>query len=156
MYSDESANFNLNELDNITGEQSKLIQNILQETNPLECEMLGKKTVEQIAKGKSFDSVEGGRHLSFVETISVISGIATVIQLAIFVIGNMVKKSEDEEEQTETDNEQVKEKAKEKIKEIISSRPELKKLEKITEQDNEILDKIINETIKNRKTEIKV
>ena len=152
MDTDKSMDFDLNELNDISDEKSELIQNILQETNPLECEMLGKKTVEQIAKGKSFDSVEGGRHLSFVETISVISGIATVIQLAIFVIGNMVKKPKADEEQTETDNEQVKKNAKEKIKEIISSRPELKKLEKITEQNSEILEKIINETIKNRRT----
>jgi hypothetical protein len=147
MNTDKSMNFDLNELNNISDEQSELIQNILWETKPEECNILGKKTIRQISKGRKFDSVEGGRHMSFVETISVLSGIATMIQLAIFVIGNLRQKSEVEEE-----DEQTKQEAKDKVKSLMSSHPESKKLEKIAESDSAILDKIINESIRSRKT----
>lgn len=142
----DNMRLDLNELNDIIAGQSETIQNILWETKPEECQILGKKTVRQISQGKKFDSVESGRHLSFVETISVLSGIATMIQLVLFVIGNLRSGSEAADE-----DEPVEQEVRDKVKSLISSHPESKKLEKIAADDGAVLDKIINETIRMRK-----
>jgi hypothetical protein len=154
MSLEETVSFNLTELNNITEEQSELIQNVLQQIKPIECEILGKKTIAQISKGKSFDAVEGGRHLSLVETISILSGIATITQLAIIIIQNLKNKSTENAEQTLTDDdtEQIKNETMQSIKEAISKHLELKKLDKITNEDNAILDEIVTELLKDMKS----
>jgi len=154
MSFEESISFNLAKLNNITEEQSELIQNVLRQIKPIECEILGKKTVEQISKGKNFDAVEGGRHMSFVEAISLLSGIATITQLAIMIIQNLKNKSTKNAEQTLTDD-VIRNETKESIKEISSKHLKLKKLDKITNQDNTILDEIVNKVLNDLKGDSK-
>ena len=147
MNFEESTSFSLAGLNNVAEEQSELIQNVLRHTKPIECEILGKKTVEQISKGKNFDAVEGGRHMSFVEAISLLSGIATITQLAIMIIQNVKSNSTKDAEQPLTDDD-IRNKTKESIKELTSKHLHLKKLDKITDQDNAIIDEVVAEVLK--------
>src|ERR1700754_3420994 len=89
---DETLPLHLTNLRNRTDEQVAVIRNVLAQVKPVQSEILGEETVTAISKGDDFEAFGGGRHISFMETITVLSGIATIIQLAMVIIQGLRNK----------------------------------------------------------------
>jgi hypothetical protein len=119
-----------------TDEQTELIQEILEEVQPFECELLGQRTVRKIAKGKEFESIEGGRHLNFTEAISLLALIASISQLVIFTLVELRKIIVAPKDQLILESKKI-------VLKKIHDDPKLKDLEPIILHDPEILDKIL-------------
>jgi hypothetical protein len=133
-----AASINLSELNHRTDEQVTFIQGILKDLQPLQTKMLGEKTVRAISKGATFETIQGGRHLNFMEVISVLSNLATLTQIVVLAIlairklrANAAWKAEYQEE--------VKKAVAEKIRNHI----ELSDLSSLIASDQVILDRII-------------
>lgn len=127
------------------------IGSILDGIKPLECQMLGKKTVRQIAAGKSFATVDSGHQMTFVELISVLSGFASIAPLAFMVVGAIRARASDEETTAVSDetknDESVKAEAKQLIESEVKNRPELHELSEIIEQDDAAFTRILTEVM---------
>jgi hypothetical protein len=66
-------------------EQREEIIEVLQNVCPLEVDLLGPTVVEHIVAGREFKPVTGGRHINLVDTASLVSCVAVVIQLVLSV-----------------------------------------------------------------------
>jgi len=133
-----AASINLSELNHRTDEQVTFIQGILKDLQPLQTKMLGEKTVRAISKGATFETIQGGRHLNFMEVISVLSNLATLTQIVVLSIlairklrANAAWKIEYQEE------------LKKAVTEKIKNHVELSDLNSLIASDPIILDRII-------------
>lgn len=80
------TSIDLSNLSRRTAEQAQFIESVLRDVKPLQSKMLGEKTVRAISRGAAFESIEGGRHLNFMEVISGLSNIATLTQIAVLAV----------------------------------------------------------------------
>ena len=133
-----AASIKLSELNHRTDEQVTFIQGILKDLQPLQTKMLGEKTVRAISKGATFETIQGGRHLNFMEVISVLSNLATLTQIVVLAIlairklrANAAWKIEYQEE------------LKKAVTEKIKNHVELSDLNSLIASDPIILDRII-------------
>lgn len=130
--------FSISDLSQRTHEQAEFIQSVLEDVKPIQTKLLGEKTVRAISRGAAFESIEGGRHLNFMEIISVLSNIATITQITVLaVIGIRRLRSEAARRAEE------KEEAKKVVMEKISSHPELSDLGGLIVADPIILNRIV-------------
>ena len=72
-------------------EKKIIIKNIVEEICPLDFDLLGENVVESIIDGRDLHHLSGGRHLDLVESISLVSGLVTLIQVSYQVISNPKK-----------------------------------------------------------------
>jgi hypothetical protein len=135
---DTATSINLSELSRRTDEQAKFIESVLKDLKPLQTKMLGEKTVRAISRGATFEAIQGGRHLNFMEVISVLSNLATLTQIAVLAVlgirrmrANAAWKAEYQEE------------VKKAIAEKIRNHTELRDLGSLIASDQIILDRII-------------
>lgn len=80
--------FGPSDLNRRTEEQAAQIQSVLKAIKPVQTRLLGEQTLTAISRGATFDTIEGGRHLNFMEAIGLLSNIASLIQIAILVLCN--------------------------------------------------------------------
>lgn len=90
-------------LKNLNESEKLLILNVLKKIAPLECDIVGTTTLERIIAGYEFKEFSGGHHMDISETIGLLGGIASIIQITI-IAGQWGRKK-------------VKDKTREKIKE---------------------------------------
>lgn len=126
----------LSDLDRRTEERAEEIQSVLEHIKPAQCELLGEETVRAISRGAVFESVDGGRHLNFMEMIAILSGLATICQISFIAIGGLRKLLKANNDETITA-------AKKVILEKVSTNPELSDLRGLIAHDPLILDKIL-------------
>jgi hypothetical protein len=133
-----ATSIDLSELNHRTDEQINLIEGVLKELKPLQTKMLGDKTVRAISKGATFEAIQGGRHLNFMEVIGVLSNLATLTQIVVLAVvairklrANAAWKAEYQEE------------VKKAVTEKIRNHVELSDLSSLIASDHVILDRII-------------
>ena len=66
-------------------EGTELIKAVVRQVRPLEAETLGDPVLDQIISGRKFREVDGGSHINLMDTISVVSCIATIVQTGLAV-----------------------------------------------------------------------
>ncbi len=134
--------FSISNLNQRTEEQAEQIRKVLEHIKPIECELLGEETVEAISRGETFESVGGGRHLSFMEIIDLLSGIATISQIAFLAIAGLRNAFKDK-----ADAAQIITESKKIILEKISNHPELSDLSGLIAKDPIIVDRILTKIL---------
>jgi heme exporter protein D len=127
----------LNDLRRRTAEQVEQIREVLQQIKPIQCDMLGEKTVTAVAEGEYFEAVEVGRHINLLETITLLSGLATLVQLAMIIVQTVRNKVPDNQ------NIQAQE-VREAVLQKISNHPELGNLKELVAKDPVLLDQVVS------------
>jgi hypothetical protein len=137
--------FSPSNLEHRTEEEAEQIKKVLEYIKPLQTKMLGEKTVWAISKGAIFESIQGGRHINYLDIISLLSDIASLTQISIIIILGLKSFSKSTEAiEVEKIEAVVREEAKNLIVEKISNHPELKNLSKLISEDSVILDRIMS------------
>lgn len=130
--------FSISDLSRRTDEQAELIRSVLEEIKPIQTKLLGEKTVRAISRGAAFESIEGGRHLNFIEVISVLSNIATITQITVLAVIGLKRLRAAAASRAEE-----REEAKRAVAERISNHPELADLGRLIADDPALLDRIV-------------
>lgn len=136
---DSDIAFRLDDLVERSDEQARQIRKTLEQMKPVQCDILGERTIEAISRGIAFDSVEGGRHMNLMETITLLSGIATLAQFAMVIISGLKSKLGTDEKR----NAELPEKAQKIIVVKIASYPELRNLSDLIAEDPVVLERIL-------------
>lgn len=135
---DSNFEFQSSDLKQRTTEQGEQICRLLYELKPIQTKLLGEEVVESISRGNSFKSIEGGRHLNFLEVIGLLSNVASLIQIAILILAAIRKHRE-----TVTRQLEEKEAAKQLLIASLSNNPELNQLKTLLSEDPFLVDRIL-------------
>ena len=134
----EDIPLDLSGLERRTEEQAELIRKVLEAVKPIQTRLVGERAVRAVARGASFETIEGGRHLNFTEAVSLLSNIAQITQIAVLAVLALRKLRADAARRAEE-----KEAAKRLVADKIAAHPELAALSGLLASDPSILDRIV-------------
>lgn len=128
------------DIEHRTDEQALLIKHVLEEVKPALCEVVGDDVVYAVAKGLPIEAPSGGRNLSNVELVSVLSNIAMISQVVVLAAWGLKKLMGGET------NALLMEARKAVLRRVMED-PKLKDLSDVIANDPEILDRIVKKVV---------